>query len=192
MDTKIVNIIAGGSSVAAMNVKEICLRGYTIGVNDSAVLAPVHIGVSMDRRWSEYRLEQIRNKPFFLRKVPKGAYSWEGLWLFKCDHESNHLTDISGHLNGKNSGYCALNLAYQMKPKKVYLFGFDMQGSYWYPPYPWCKNKDKTRILPEWPVAFQEAKVVFDKAGIEVFIVGESKIDAFPKITYEEFLRCTK
>lgn len=185
---EMINIIAGGNSVKDMNVKEICKRAFTIGVNDSAVLAPVDIGVSMDRKWSEYREPEIKGKPFLLRKAPS---KWPEMFCFSCDHESDIFSEIPGKLNGRNSGYCALNYAYQLRPKKIYLFGFDFTGKpYWYPAYPWCKYPtERSRLLLEWPAAFAQAEKQLTAAGIEVIIVGESDVKQFEKITYEEYLK---
>lgn len=179
-------IIAGGESFKKCDGLTVCSKGFTIGVNDSAVHAPVDIGVSMDRRWTEYRVNEIRNTPFWLRKAPE---KWVDQWMFKCDETTNEFSEIPGNLNGKNSGYCALNLAYHMRPKKLYLFGFDMQGTYWYEPYPWVKYKHRSRILPEWIEAFETAKKYFDSIGTEVFIIGDTKIECFKKMTYQDFLK---
>lgn len=185
---EIINIIAGGQSVKNMDIKEICRRAYTIGVNDSAVLAPVNIGVSMDRRWAQYREPEIKGKPFLLRKPPS---TWPGVFAFNCDYETDEFSELPGKLNGRNSGYCALNLAYQMRPKKIYLFGYDFSGKpYWYPAYPWVKYPtERSRMEKEWPLAFDKARQYFDQVGIEIIIVGlESKLTQFKKISYEEYL----
>jgi hypothetical protein len=54
------------------------------------------------------------------------------------------FTDQVGVLNGTNSGLCGFNLAYQMRPKQILLFGFDMKRgpngeAHWFPDYPWAK-----------------------------------------------------
>lgn len=187
---EIVNIIAAGQSVASMDVNEICRRAYTIGVNGSAIYAPVHMGISMDRRWTEYYIDKIRDKPFWVRKCPE---KWAELWLFKCNENTDIFSEVPGHLNGKSSGHCALNLAYHMRPKKIYLFGYDYSAKpYWYPPYPWVKYPTvSSRIVPEWLDSFDVHKKILDAAGIEVVIVGlESKLTQFKKISYEEYLKC--
>lgn len=187
MRQETINIIAGGNSVKNMDLKEICKRAYTIGVNDSAVLAPVDIGVSMDRVWAQYREPEIKGKPFLLRKPPS---RWPEMFTFSCNHESDVFSEIPGVLNGRNSGYCALNYAYQLRPKKIYLFGFDFSGKpYWYPAYPWVKYPtERSRMLPEWLTAFDQAKKQLDVAGIEVIIVGETVLKQFKTLTYKEYL----
>ncbi len=188
MDKKIVNIIAGGNSVKDMDVKAICAKAFTIGVNDAAVHAPIDIGISMDRRWAEYRHEQIKGKPFWLHKSKE---EWPELWKFKYK-TIDDFSELPHELNGKNSGYCALNLAYHMKPKKVFLFGFDFTGKpYWYPAYPWVKYPTvRSRMDSDWLKGFDIAKKYMDKVEIEVIIVGESVLSQFKKISYEEYLKC--
>lgn len=190
MKHNIINIIASGNSVKNMNVKEICSRAYTIGVNESALYAPVDIGVSMDRLWTEKRYEQIKGKHWLLRKIDKNLI-WPEASIFKCDHETDQFSETTGILNGRSSGHCALNLAYQLKPEKIYLFGFDFTGQpYWFGALEWHKNKNSTYLSNDWIPAFDAAKGFFDKAGIEVVIVGdESRLTQFKKITYEEYLK---
>jgi hypothetical protein len=190
-------VIGGGESVANMNVNEICKRGYSIGVNDAAVFAPVHIGVSMDRRWTEYRYHRLKEQGLYLHLRRSAIQNiekddeYKAYEIFDCNHETDQFSNKPGILNGRNSGYCAFNLAYQMKPKKIYLFGFDMGGSYWYPPYPWVSVKQEgSRILQVWREAFKTAWQQCQDAGIEVFIVGKSRIQDFPTISYEKFLEC--
>lgn len=190
-------VIGGGESVKAMNVGEICKRGYAIGVNGASVHAPVDCGVSMDRKWAEEYHENIKDKPFYLRKA---KVKFPLLKPFSCDHESDVFSATEGKLNGRNSGFCAFNLAYQMSPKTIYLFGFDMGGGYWHPRYPWKDPKEgshkskekaqaqKARIYDCWVSGFDVARRLCEKKGIKVYVVGKSKINSFTKITYEKFL----
>lgn len=186
---EIVNIIAGGNSVKDMNVKTICAKAFTIGVNESAIRAPVNIGVSMDRLWTEKRYEQIVGKPWLLRRLGK-MKKWPEAWIFKCGHETDKFSEIPGNLNGRSSGHCALNLVYQMRPKKLYLFGFDFTGSpYWHGAYEWHKFKHKTYLSSDWIPAFEQVKKAFDSISTEVIVVGESALKQFKKISYEEYLK---
>jgi len=178
-------VIGGGSSVKSMDVNEICKRGYSIGINGSNLSAPVDIGVSMDRRWAETYHNDIVGKPFWLRKT---FHKWPELRSFSCDYESDVFSETDGKLNGRHSGYCGFNLAYQMKPKTIYLFGFDMGGNYWHTPYPW-KGKEKDRLYKVWIAGFEVAKRICDEKGIKVYVVGDSKINCFPKISYKQFLQ---
>lgn len=187
---KTINILASGNSVKDMDVQTICGNAYTIGVNESALRAPVSIGVSMDRKWTEIREEALWHKPWLLRRI-KREMKWPGLFVFKCDNETDQFSEVPGILNGRSSGHCALNLAYQFRPEKIFLFGFDFTGKpYWFGKLEWHKHSNKSYMSGDWIPAFNAAKKVFDAAGIEVIVVGESNLTQFKKISYEEYLRC--
>ena len=189
-----VMVIGGGQSAGECDLKTVCKRGYTIAVNDSFYndqhgYMPCDTGLSMDRRWSEYRLDKIRGRDFWLRRCED---TWEGRHLYDCDHKQDMFSDIPGVLNGRNSGHVAFNLAYQQRPKRIFLFGFDMSRNYWYPPYPWVNPKrEGSRILDTWVSGMNTAKWCCDQKNIEVFIVGHSKIKAFPKLDFRAFLAMT-
>lgn len=184
-----INIIAAGNSVRKMDVKEICKRAYTIGVNGAAVHAPVSIGISIDRKWAEEYTKDIKGRPFFLFKYTE---TWPELFLFDW-LSKNEFSQVPGILYGQTSGHAALNLAYQMRPKKLYLFGYDYTGKgYWFGGYKWTENKEVSRTKAEWLDGWNIIKSYFDKRGIEVKIVGETLIKEFPVITYQEYLNETK
>ncbi len=169
-----ITIIAGGWSASRVNLRR--LPGYVIAVNDAAIYAPrVDAIVSMDRLWMEHRFAQVSKfgKPIWLRsQAVKGDLravlanplhlDSMDVELFDCDHESTTLSDERGRLNGTHSGFCALNLAYQMRPKRLYLVGFDMRRgprgeAHWYPPYPWSANSTGAKRLDEWSLQFAQA-----------------------------------
>jgi hypothetical protein len=127
---EIVSIVAGGWSVGAVDLARI--PGTIIGINDAALHLPrCDIAVSMDRLWTEYRYEALRAmmKPAHIRRsaLQKRPDKWPWLNSFECDHTTAGLSDQRGVLNGTNSGHCGFNLAYQMRPKQILLFGFDMK-----------------------------------------------------------------
>lgn len=204
-------ILASGYSVKAQGVDVNALkdRAYTIGVNDSGVRADVHAIVSMDRLWMENRIGMLRGlrKTTFLRESAyrvnlKDGEKWPGLYTFYCDHESDEMSGDDDTLNGFNSGVCALNLAYQIDPTNLYLFGFDMARlgpqPYWHDPYEWPQAKPEGNTgdgtYRTWAQRFDRIADQFKAADINVFNVSpDSAIPNFPKITYQEFLRqCAK
>ena len=192
-------VLAGGFSVSQFEPENLKQYGCKIiGVNDAFLHAPVDIVVSMDRRWLEYRWEKLKEArlPTYARysayKVNLNGEFFGGLRLFNCDHETDKFSENINDLNGRNSGYVAFNLAYINRPKNIYLFGFDMQGGYWYKDYPWTKEKKQNRSA-EWIDGFKIAEKYCDLAGVNVFVVGDSLINNFPKITFKEFKkRCEK
>ena len=192
-------ILGGGESVKYFDFKNIDKLGcYVIGVNDACLYAPVDCIVTMDRLLMENRFAEFKkqNKPTYLRysayKNNLGGQVFPGLRLFACDNETDHFGVEGTTLNGRNSGYCALNLAYTLQPRNLYLLGFDMKGGYWYPEYPWAKPKTGNRSM-EWVKAFEVAKHYFDSCATNVYVVGDSLIETFPKLTYMELIeKCGK
>lgn len=120
----------------------------------------------------------------------------EWIAVFENDHTSTDFAEDRGILNGTNSGFCALNLAYQLRPDRIILFGFDMNRSpegspYWYPDYPWVKAGGATSggKYQVWSAQFETAARSFKNAGIEVLNASPwSAIDAFKKIAPDEAL----
>lgn len=203
-----ITIIASGTSVLNVALDRLC--GFVIGVNDSAIKAPhVDAIVSMDRLWAEYRWPQLQRmrRPTWLRRsavqniVAVEQPDTEWLTVFENDNESSvfapqaHDPDPP-QLNGTNSGACALNLAYQMAPKRIFLLGFDMcrdrlSRAYWHDAYPWRPQGGTTNgKYAEWAGQFAEAKKAFDAAQIEVINVSpQSAIRVFPKMTPAQYLK---
>lgn len=92
---------------------------------------------------------------------------------------------------------CALNLAWQLRPQRLFLLGFDMNRdpdgrAYWYPPYPWSTPEGSTSDgkYKSWAKQFADIALAFIGAGVKVFNVSPSSaIDVFPKITPSQFMR---
>jgi len=186
----VISIVAGGSSVRHLDLSR--LPGTVIGVNDSFVHAECDICVSMDRLWTENRWAALvdETKPTYLRDVAVKNIGDRPEWLnlFTCDVTKHDLTEDWGSVHGDNSAFCALNLAYLARPKKIFLFGFDMSGGYWYPTYSWQANKGDGRFRA-WAKEFGTGARQCIKAGIEVLNVSQvSQITAFKKISQEEAL----
>ena len=198
MSDRIISIVGGGCSVRAVDLLKI--PGTIIAINDSAIHLPTcDIVVSMDRLWTEYRLPELRKmmKPSHIRRsaLKKIPDKWPWLHSFECDHTSSEFSDQRGVLNGTNSGLCGFNLAYQMRPQQILLFGFDMKrGSngavYWHPNYPWRPHGGTTSgKYAEWSRQFKSAAKICAAAGIDVAVVGDSAIEGFRKIPSSEFVR---
>lgn len=192
----VISIIAGGRSFLKIDREKI--PGTIIAVNDSAFNTRCDIIVSMDRLWTEYRWEELRTlkKPTWIRKSAaqncKG--SWDGLHIFQGNNTSWQITDTVEDLHGTNSGMCAFNLAYAMKPAKIFLFGFDMGRTidglaYWYKPYAWTSPAGSTpnKRYAEWATQWKDASRKCAAAGIKVFNVSiESALRTFPKLKPED------
>jgi hypothetical protein len=198
MSDRIISVVAGGWSVS--QVDQLQIPGTIIAVNDSAIHLPrCDLIVSMDRLWAEYRFPELRKmmKPAHIRRAALANIRDKWPWLnsFECDHTSTRFSSQRGVLNGTNSGLCGFNLAWQMRPEKILLFGFDMQRGpngepYWHPPYPWSeKGATKNGKYAEWSKQFSRAAQICADAGIDVAVVGDSAIDVFRKIPSSDFAR---
>lgn len=147
--SRTVSIIAGGWSLQELGDDgRLRIPGFRIGVNDSFLLTPCDVGLTMDRLWIENRIKRAEaiGKTLWVRRTAMVNIKQHTAFVrrFECDHETGAFADKAGQLNGPNSGHCAFNLAYKMRPKTIILWGFDMNRSpvgaaYWYQPYPWSK-----------------------------------------------------
>ena len=197
----IVTALAGGWSASQVDLAK--LPGTVIAVNDAAYYAPRwDICVSMDRMWTENRwrlIEHSTSKLFWLRRCTMKNVSAEHLphvSLFENDHTATVMSDEPGRLNGTNSGFCALNLAFHLKPRRLILVGFDMalgpKGErHWFPDYPW-KNGGGSRQskLNEWAQQLTNVAEQFDSAGICVEVCAErSPVKRWPRIHPRAFER---
>lgn len=185
--------------------------GFAIGVNNAALHCPrINGAISMDRRWAEAHWDWMKglgdvgklqvwlrpNNVQNLRKLPEWPRPW--LTVFQCDHKSHRMSDEPGRLNGTNSGGVALNLAYSMRPKKVYLFGFD------YCPGPkrqmhWFANGETGRVgdypihenrYRNWAREFSDVALQFRAKNIEVVNISSiSLVTAFRKVSPADYMK---
>lgn len=178
----VVSVIASGWSLTGVDLARI--PGFKIGVNDSAWRAPVDLGVTMDRLFFEGRHRELCKA--FGRDLPPTLYFRTGVdkaglalprWIsFANDHESVEMSTQQSppRLNGLNSGICAINLAFQIRPARVILWGFDMCRSpdgraYYHAPYPWAPGgATKPGKYLEWAPAFGQIAQQFKAAGVEL------------------------
>jgi hypothetical protein len=184
-----VSIIAGGFSAKNIDLRRV--PGMVIAVNDAAYYGPRwDVCVSMDRLWSEnrFRWMEKQSKPIWLRRsTVKNFPQLDHMNLYDNDHTSTVLSDDMGTLNGTHSGFCALNLAYHIRPRFLYLIGFDMARGprgepHWYPDYPWNPKASGVGALQTWGTQFEFAARQLRAAGVTVFQVGDA-IPEFPTLS---------
>lgn len=197
-------VIAGGWSVSCYNLRELNDRVPLIAVNDAALYTRCHYALTMDRLWieSRYRMLNVLGVPnIWVRKGVCKHIMPDPSWVqFVHDGEQQlTMTTALQHLNGSNSGTCALNLAFQLRPERVFLLGFDMQrgpdgDAHWYPPYPWAPaGATKRGTYETWAAEFDAIAKQFVNAGIEVLnVTHRSLITSFPKISFLDFLGMSK
>lgn len=152
----------------------------------------------MDRLWAEHRWQRYFTKRagdlWIRRGADKALPDHARRRQFECDNESLEMSDEPGVLNGTNSGMCALNHVFKLRPQRVYLFGFDMQRGpnqepYWHKPYEWRpEGATKPRKYRDWAPQFESIAHQFLEHGIAVKQVNNrSKIRAFEQIGYQQF-----
>ena len=191
----LVSVIGAGWSLA--NIDRSRIPGLRIGANDAGWRIPCTYAVTMDRLFLENRREQLGQAGragttvYFRRGIEKNVHPLGANWLpFSNDHVSTRLSKEVGTLNGTNTGLCAINLAYQLHPRRLLLWGFDMCRSadgrpYFHEPYPWAKPAGATsdRKYEIWAAEFADVARQLASRGIETLNASPvSKITAFKKI----------
>jgi hypothetical protein len=190
MAIPVVSVVAGGYSVREIDLAKI--PGYIIAVNDAALYLPrCDAIVSMDRLWTENRMKwllaNMDGKTVHLREktVPQELIAQPNVTLYKCNNTIVHFGPTPSHMNGTNSGYIALNLAYILWPHELNLFGFDMcrgpnNEAHWYPDYPWNTKASSSGKLGEWSRQFDVIAEQFTRKKIAVKNVSSrSRIKQF-------------
>lgn len=204
--SEVVSIVSGGWSASQVDLNAV--PGFVIGVNNSSLHMPrIDAGISMDRRWAEAYWPWFKTKnetqrlELYLRpnNVLNIIERPDWLHVYKCDHRSHVMSDEPGKLNGTNSGGVALNLAYQMRPKTLYLFGFDYRPgpkSEWH----WFEHGVGKDVVGAysiqagryggWARQFDAAGPMFKSKGIDVVNVSDiSVVRAFRKLSPRDFMK---
>ncbi len=152
-----------------------------IAVNGAVDHVRYDVALTMDGRFALNRWADLKGRQAFIRAsawehaVNAGASPWDGLKIFNCDRvptfSQRTPTDLL-KLNGTNSGYCALNLAYVLRPRRVFLYGFDMgEPTHFFGNYPWHGqgSTNSREKFQTWAREMKEARAQFDAAGMQVF-----------------------
>lgn len=205
MRRETISVVAGGWSLTSLGEEgRSRIPGLRIGVNDAFLKMRCDVGLTMDRMWTEHRWAKVKTlrQPFHasdnaVRNIKIGGRKW--LQVFRYNIEALELSDTRGLLHGRNSGHCAFNLAYQMRPRRIILWGFDMERSpsgeaYWYPPYPWSKAGPRGNTsgadYAQWAARFLCPIEQCRAAGIELInaspvsaIIGVRKADPWALLT---------
>lgn len=198
----VVFIIGGGPSAKGFDFNRLAGLGSVLAVNDAFRHVPFEAVVSMDGRWMSHRAPELKNRRATLYASRKHFCKWLGdddawssLFLFDVDPYKQGMSDENG-LYAKHSGAMALNLAYQARPERVYLFGFDhtnqpdagQYSEHWYGTYEWRKPREGFTHMDEWIEDHNHAARQFAAAGIQVFNVSPiSRVEAYERMTYDQF-----
>lgn len=178
-------VIGGGPSLFDFDFDWLS-EGYRIGANKAGWLAKCDAMVSLDRNFHNHFARDIVAFPG--RKIiatPEGG-DLPGVEYWKRDRRDG-LSETAGELRGSNSGYAALNLAYLLRFKEIWLLGFDFTWvngrSHFHDGYAHQNSRTHT-MLAQWVRAFDDAAQQLKDAGVTVTnFVGPagSRVTQFPK-----------
>ncbi len=174
---------------------------HVIGVNGAFQLGSwVPVCAFMDILWYEEYEKKLLSEFSGLRvttniSVMEKTYIKGKKHIQYFEPERNKIYGIS-ELEGQcaqngNSGAFAINVAYHLGAKRIYLFGFDMNltngASHFHGEYrdTWSETIINTHLRC-FPEIARDAK----QLGIQIFNVNpDSQINSFPKITLDEVIR---
>ena len=175
----IVSVVASGPS--ALECGAAHAPGYVIACNDMFFHARPDAVFSMDGLWAKHRVPKFFSQPnsgcaIHLRrsafKYIGGPATYSHINVFDCDTKSDVMSPDASVLNGRHTGQCALNLAFTMNPRTVFLYGFDLgkDTGHCHRDYEWkgqgnTNNQTKFR---EWRDGFEVSAQYFRAAGIAV------------------------
>lgn len=192
-----VYLIGGGPSLKGFDFSR--LNGLTVGINKAAWLLSTDVFFTLDQTLVRQCYQQIK------QYVEDGGIAYLAMPANEDRHqaiEGAHyvIRDRGGGLhtdpnriNGVNSGFGALGLAYHKRAPEIGLLGFDMmRGSktetHWHDGYKW-HNPANHKYFDKWASNFDKAAVQCREANISVTnFVGPmgSKVTAFPAKSLED------
>lgn len=141
-------VVAGGPSLTQADVDFALASGARVlVVNDGYRLAPTAAMLyACDGRWWDHHIPHVRQTSIPYRVTQDSAAAQKyGLRLVASRNETG-LGKTRGTIHqGANSGYQAVNLAYQMGADRIVLLGFDMQPAkdgrtHWFGDHPGAMN----------------------------------------------------
>lgn len=196
-----VYIIGGGPSLSGFDFDRIKDKGLLLGVNDAAFNAPCDALFSLDQTWARNRHSQIAEfKGEKILAMPPGYDDTVIKDVTYVVRRRNYgLSKNPDDINGVNSGYGALGVAYLKRAQQIYLLGFDMKDdierkegerdkvkAHWYKSYSWYA-KTNHRAFHKLASAFDDLIPDLTGAGISVINASpDSLITAFPKCSLSE------
>lgn len=90
---------------------------------------------------------------------------------------------------GGNSGYQAINLAWQAGAARILLLGFDMQGTHWHGRYGNGLANTAAHLFEQWLVEFKPLAADLKTEGIDVVnCTPGGRLECFPRAALSEEL----
>lgn len=192
-------IIGGGASLIGFDFSQ--LDGRLLGANKSAFAANCDVLCSLDQNFVRRTREEIQafvanGKQAFLAMPSneRGHPPIDGVTYLLRVRE-NRLSDDKSRINGVNSGFACLGLAYHMGAREIALLGFDMGinesgQAHFHSGYEWHENKNH-RMMQRWGKDFENASVQLDLKDVNVTnYIGPngSNLEAFQKALLEDLI----
>jgi len=185
-------IIGSGPSLTGFDFTRLP-PAVRFGANKSAWLADCDVFVTIDHNFHRNMRAEI--EAFTGERIVARAQDEHIPGVTYVKHGRGELlSDDPEILHGYNSGYAAMNLAYQRGYKRIGLLGFDFKWtdgrSHFHDGYAW-QNKDTPKYLSRWVVAFDRCLPQLAAKGVTVInFVGPkgSGITAFETRPLEDLL----
>lgn len=179
-------IIGGGPSLRdydfswLANKNTICVNASFLHVPNPSVIywSDSYFYDRFANRLINYSCYKVTNKP---KKLYDNVYVYRNTGIIGLE------TDPTGLKSGNNSGYAAINLAFHLGAKTIYLLGYDMDnmGHYrhFHKEYIYSNHVDhnlyKDRMIPHFSSLVEPLK----ERGVEVINANmNSKLECFTKI----------
>lgn len=188
---KDIYIVGGGRSLLGFDFDKIKNKGLIIGVNESFFIADCDVCFSIDICWIRSNNKRIKQAVDAGKTVALAVspHQMQDKWVidraqyFLRRHRSI-LSENVGEISGDNSGHGALNLAYHLRPRRIFLLGIDLRSdasvTHWHDVYSNIGNYKKS--YNHWTAQFEETKRYLDAAGIEVYNCNpDSNVAVFRK-----------
>lgn len=187
-------IVGGGRSLEGFDFT-LLKDKFTVGVNDAAFAADTNVVFSLDKIWCQHRTDKLRKSTKEIHLAMPNNYEYE---KFGVEHAKYYLRGRGSGLstrpeilNGLNSGFGALNLAFLKRAKVIILLGFDMKVEgkvHWHKGYNWSDGHSNKKYQ-RWAKDFNNASVQLKQSGILVYNTSlDSYLQCFKKRSIYEFI----
>lgn len=179
-------LIASGPSLSLADVDACKGRAFTIAINDNYRIAPwADVLYACDGLWWDHHFKKLAPFKGELWTQDKPAADRYGLHWIQGKHGEGLSADPNVIHWGANSGYQAINLAYNWGAKRIVLLGFDCRRdkgrTHWFGDHPKPLTSDSPYGL--WLTNFRKLAADLKAKGVEVFNCSpNSAIDAFQKV----------
>lgn len=199
----LVVIIAGGPSLTAAQVDACRDREWNgrrvraIAINDGYRLASwADVLYFCDDKWWQWHAKQLAGWQGIIARLAGGAHDFGDprIKVLRNVGRSGLCAERDGLMNGKNSGYQAINLAVHLGAKRIVLLGYDMQApvvcgklkTHWFGDHPGGTSPGVYREMLPW---FDTLVGPLKQHGVDILnATPGSELRTFPRRALEEGL----